>query len=178
MLDCGDEEWWQARKVSPQNEAEEVGFIPSKHRSDALWVTAPLSHSKVVWLNFYCQHNLFSLVLLLLYRVERKEWSRVNTKERVRTLSWGCVLPSVPSWVNLCCSFCCRITAETLWALKVITIKPKCVTAIFNKYLHVLLTSANWTVLIYWPAPFPSQTTMPAGEQHRQIKTHDKLNYS
>ncbi|XP_027129742.1 disks large homolog 4 isoform X5 [Larimichthys crocea] len=50
VLDCGDEEWWQARKVSPQNEAEEVGFIPSKHRSDTL--------------------------------VERKEWSRVNTKER------------------------------------------------------------------------------------------------
>uniref|UniRef100_A0A665V657 Discs, large homolog 4a (Drosophila) n=1 Tax=Echeneis naucrates TaxID=173247 RepID=A0A665V657_ECHNA len=48
VLDCGDEEWWQARKVSLQNEAEEVGFIPSKHR------------------------------------VERKEWSRVNTKERVR----------------------------------------------------------------------------------------------
>ncbi|XP_054610096.1 disks large homolog 4 isoform X1 [Dunckerocampus dactyliophorus] len=46
VLDCGDEEWWQARKVSPQNEAEEVGFIPSKHR------------------------------------LERKEWSRVNTKER------------------------------------------------------------------------------------------------
>uniref|UniRef100_A0A671YTS0 Discs large MAGUK scaffold protein 4 n=1 Tax=Sparus aurata TaxID=8175 RepID=A0A671YTS0_SPAAU len=33
VLDCGDEEWWQARKVSPQNEAEEVGFIPSKHRN-------------------------------------------------------------------------------------------------------------------------------------------------
>lgn len=36
VLDCGDEEWWQARKVSPQNEAEEVGFIPSKHRLDTL----------------------------------------------------------------------------------------------------------------------------------------------
>ncbi|XP_078786728.1 disks large homolog 4 isoform X5 [Oryzias latipes] len=46
VLDCGDEEWWQARRVSPQNEAEEVGFIPSKHR------------------------------------VERKDWSRGNTKER------------------------------------------------------------------------------------------------
>ncbi|TNN49415.1 Disks large 4 [Liparis tanakae] len=34
VLDCGDEEWWQARRVSPQNEVEEVGFIPSKHRSD------------------------------------------------------------------------------------------------------------------------------------------------
>uniref|UniRef100_H3CXF0 Discs large MAGUK scaffold protein 4 n=1 Tax=Tetraodon nigroviridis TaxID=99883 RepID=H3CXF0_TETNG len=57
VLDCGDEEWWQARKVSPQNEAEEVGFIPSKHR------------------------------------VERKEWSRGNTKERVGTLSRGGSLP-------------------------------------------------------------------------------------
>uniref|UniRef100_A0A3B5LAW9 Uncharacterized protein n=1 Tax=Xiphophorus couchianus TaxID=32473 RepID=A0A3B5LAW9_9TELE len=35
VLDCGDEEWWQARKVCPQNEAEEVGFIPSKHRNKA-----------------------------------------------------------------------------------------------------------------------------------------------
>uniref|UniRef100_A0A3P8YRS5 Discs large MAGUK scaffold protein 4 n=1 Tax=Esox lucius TaxID=8010 RepID=A0A3P8YRS5_ESOLU len=34
VLDCGDEEWWQARRVSPQSEAEEVGFIPSKRRSD------------------------------------------------------------------------------------------------------------------------------------------------
>uniref|UniRef100_A0A3Q3N120 Discs large MAGUK scaffold protein 4 n=1 Tax=Mastacembelus armatus TaxID=205130 RepID=A0A3Q3N120_9TELE len=55
VLDCGDEEWWQARKVSPQNEAEEVGFIPSKHR------------------------------------VERKEWSRVNTKERVTSQSYETV---------------------------------------------------------------------------------------
>uniref|UniRef100_A0A3Q4BN81 Uncharacterized protein n=1 Tax=Mola mola TaxID=94237 RepID=A0A3Q4BN81_MOLML len=51
VLDCGDEEWWQARKVSPQNEAEEVGFIPSKHR------------------------------------VERKDWSRASTKERVNKTS-------------------------------------------------------------------------------------------
>uniref|UniRef100_A0A4W6CNK3 Discs large MAGUK scaffold protein 4 n=1 Tax=Lates calcarifer TaxID=8187 RepID=A0A4W6CNK3_LATCA len=42
VLDCGDEEWWQARKVSPQNEAEEVGFIPSKHRSDTLFTVSKL----------------------------------------------------------------------------------------------------------------------------------------
>ncbi|KAJ7996665.1 hypothetical protein DPEC_G00239390 [Dallia pectoralis] len=46
ILDCGDDEWWQARRVSPQSEAEEIGFIPSKRR------------------------------------VERKEWSRMGTKER------------------------------------------------------------------------------------------------
>uniref|UniRef100_A0A672ZQD9 Discs, large homolog 4a (Drosophila) n=1 Tax=Sphaeramia orbicularis TaxID=375764 RepID=A0A672ZQD9_9TELE len=46
VLDCGDEEWWQARKVSPQNEAEEVGFIPSKHRSDHLYTSVDkISHS-------------------------------------------------------------------------------------------------------------------------------------
>uniref|UniRef100_A0A8C7LE82 Discs large MAGUK scaffold protein 4 n=1 Tax=Oncorhynchus kisutch TaxID=8019 RepID=A0A8C7LE82_ONCKI len=33
VLDSGDE-WWQARLVSPPTEAEEVGFIPSKRRSD------------------------------------------------------------------------------------------------------------------------------------------------
>ncbi|XP_041707187.1 disks large homolog 4 isoform X1 [Coregonus clupeaformis] len=49
VLDCGDEEWWQARRVSPQTDAEEIGFIPSKRR------------------------------------VERKEWSRMGTKERDRS---------------------------------------------------------------------------------------------
>ncbi|XP_076852411.1 disks large homolog 4 isoform X2 [Brachyhypopomus gauderio] len=48
VLDCSDEEWWQARRVSPQGEAEEVGFVPSKRRA------------------------------------ERKEWSRLKSKERDR----------------------------------------------------------------------------------------------
>ncbi|KTG41166.1 hypothetical protein cypCar_00004852, partial [Cyprinus carpio] len=46
VLDCGDEEWWQACRVSPQGDEEEVGFIPSKRR------------------------------------VERKDWSRLKSKER------------------------------------------------------------------------------------------------
>uniref|UniRef100_A0A671YTH6 Discs large MAGUK scaffold protein 4 n=1 Tax=Sparus aurata TaxID=8175 RepID=A0A671YTH6_SPAAU len=41
VLDCGDEEWWQARKVSPQNEAEEVGFIPSKNLVERLSALSP-----------------------------------------------------------------------------------------------------------------------------------------
>ncbi|XP_016407779.1 disks large homolog 4 [Sinocyclocheilus rhinocerous] len=57
VLDCGDEEWWQACRVSPQGDEEEVGFIPSKRR------------------------------------VERKDWSRLKSKERDRsrdsTLSQG-----------------------------------------------------------------------------------------
>ncbi|XP_061104318.1 disks large homolog 4-like isoform X1 [Conger conger] len=49
VLDCGDEEWWQARRVSVEGEADDIGFIPSKRR------------------------------------VERKEWSRLKTKERDRS---------------------------------------------------------------------------------------------
>uniref|UniRef100_A0A8C1XLN2 Discs, large homolog 4a (Drosophila) n=1 Tax=Cyprinus carpio TaxID=7962 RepID=A0A8C1XLN2_CYPCA len=49
VLDCGDEEWWQACRVSPQGDEEEVGFIPSKRR------------------------------------VERKDWSRLKSKERDRS---------------------------------------------------------------------------------------------
>ncbi|XP_030648207.1 disks large homolog 4 [Chanos chanos] len=50
VLDCGDEEWWQVRRVSPQGEAEEIGFIPSKRR------------------------------------VERKEWTRLKSKDRVDSI--------------------------------------------------------------------------------------------
>uniref|UniRef100_A0A9J8AP59 Discs, large homolog 4a (Drosophila) n=1 Tax=Cyprinus carpio carpio TaxID=630221 RepID=A0A9J8AP59_CYPCA len=62
VLDCGDEEWWQACRVSPQGDEEEVGFIPSKRR------------------------------------VERKEWTRLKSKERVRkaianNVSLSCVAP-------------------------------------------------------------------------------------
>ncbi|XP_016423673.1 disks large homolog 4-like, partial [Sinocyclocheilus rhinocerous] len=49
VLDCGDEEWWQACRLSPQGDEEEVGFIPSKRR------------------------------------VERKEWTRLKSKERDRS---------------------------------------------------------------------------------------------
>uniref|UniRef100_A0A4W4FUA6 Discs, large homolog 4a (Drosophila) n=1 Tax=Electrophorus electricus TaxID=8005 RepID=A0A4W4FUA6_ELEEL len=51
VLDCTDDEWWQARRVSPQGEAEEVGFIPSKRRA------------------------------------ERKEWSRLKSKDAPLPLS-------------------------------------------------------------------------------------------
>ncbi|XP_043932633.1 disks large homolog 4 isoform X2 [Protopterus annectens] len=46
VIDTSDEEWWQVRRVHPDGEGEEIGFIPSKRR------------------------------------VERKEWSRLKTKDR------------------------------------------------------------------------------------------------
>ncbi|XP_053096476.1 disks large homolog 4 isoform X1 [Pangasianodon hypophthalmus] len=32
VLDCSDEEWWQARRLSPHGDLEETGYIPSKRR--------------------------------------------------------------------------------------------------------------------------------------------------
>ncbi|XP_069071638.1 disks large homolog 4 isoform X4 [Pleurodeles waltl] len=46
VIDASDEEWWQARRVHPDGESEEIGFIPSKRR------------------------------------VERREWSRLKSKDR------------------------------------------------------------------------------------------------
>uniref|UniRef100_A0A8C1LE67 Discs, large homolog 4a (Drosophila) n=1 Tax=Cyprinus carpio TaxID=7962 RepID=A0A8C1LE67_CYPCA len=53
VLDCGDEEWWQACRVSPQGDEEEVGFIPSKRRCVCVCVCVCVS--------------LLSLVLSALY---------------------------------------------------------------------------------------------------------------
>lgn len=143
VLDCGDEEWWQARKVSPQNEAEEVGFIPSKHRSDKLWVDSRSSAATPNLILFLllgkkitCSRAFLALFLMLflflpLCRVERKEWSRVNTKERVGLFTRGRLTDAasltlcIPC-VNLRCHPSCRTTAETAWALKVITAEHNC----------------------------------------------------
>ncbi|KAG5260711.1 hypothetical protein AALO_G00295540 [Alosa alosa] len=32
VLDCSDEDWWQARRLSPHGELEEAGYVPSKRR--------------------------------------------------------------------------------------------------------------------------------------------------
>ncbi|XP_035377554.1 disks large homolog 4-like isoform X4 [Electrophorus electricus] len=32
VLDCSDEEWWQARRLSPHGDLEEAGYVPSKRR--------------------------------------------------------------------------------------------------------------------------------------------------
>ncbi|CAL8365082.1 unnamed protein product [Lota lota] len=70
VIDCGDEEWWQARRVTTPNEAEEMGFIPSKHRVERKeWSRTKerkwgLAVSKLVAVRW--PHNLlFSLFPLL-----------------------------------------------------------------------------------------------------------------
>ncbi|XP_076849349.1 disks large homolog 4-like isoform X2 [Brachyhypopomus gauderio] len=32
VVDCSDEEWWQARRLSPHGDLEEAGYVPSKRR--------------------------------------------------------------------------------------------------------------------------------------------------
>uniref|UniRef100_A0A3B1JVN9 Discs large MAGUK scaffold protein 4 n=1 Tax=Astyanax mexicanus TaxID=7994 RepID=A0A3B1JVN9_ASTMX len=64
VLDCSDDEWWQARRVSTGGEAEELGFIPSKRR------------------------------------VERKEWSRLKTKDRVKLFITITVIHSSPNTIH------------------------------------------------------------------------------
>ncbi|ETE58800.1 Disks large-like 4, partial [Ophiophagus hannah] len=36
VIDASDEEWWQARRVHPDGDSDELGFIPSKRRIGAL----------------------------------------------------------------------------------------------------------------------------------------------
>uniref|UniRef100_A0A8C6XTT7 SH3 domain-containing protein n=1 Tax=Naja naja TaxID=35670 RepID=A0A8C6XTT7_NAJNA len=33
VIDASDEEWWQARRVHPEGDSDELGFIPSKRRA-------------------------------------------------------------------------------------------------------------------------------------------------
>uniref|UniRef100_A0A671KSR5 Disks large homolog 4-like n=1 Tax=Sinocyclocheilus anshuiensis TaxID=1608454 RepID=A0A671KSR5_9TELE len=49
VLDCGDDEWWQACRVSPQGEEEEVGFIPSKRRCVCVCVCVCVSLLSLVF---------------------------------------------------------------------------------------------------------------------------------
>uniref|UniRef100_A0A6Q2Z655 Discs, large homolog 4a (Drosophila) n=1 Tax=Esox lucius TaxID=8010 RepID=A0A6Q2Z655_ESOLU len=62
VTDCSDEEWWTARRLGPQGELEDVGYIPSKRR--------------------HTQRQTLPYILPLLCRVERKEWSRMKNKDR------------------------------------------------------------------------------------------------
>uniref|UniRef100_A0AAZ3SG29 Discs, large homolog 4a (Drosophila) n=1 Tax=Oncorhynchus tshawytscha TaxID=74940 RepID=A0AAZ3SG29_ONCTS len=74
VLDCGDEEWWQARLVSPPTEAEEVGFIPSKRRVERKeWSRMVLSfHTILVFLLIPClMYPLTSLLSLYIVHYAR-----------------------------------------------------------------------------------------------------------
>uniref|UniRef100_A0A8C1QRU1 Discs, large homolog 4a (Drosophila) n=1 Tax=Cyprinus carpio TaxID=7962 RepID=A0A8C1QRU1_CYPCA len=54
VLDCGDEEWWQACRVSPQGDEEEVGFIPSKRRCVCVCVCVCVSLLSLVLSSLLC----------------------------------------------------------------------------------------------------------------------------
>ncbi|DAA33404.1 TPA: discs, large homolog 1 [Bos taurus] len=65
VINASDDEWWQARQVTPDGESDEVGVIPSKRRTASLCNT--VSHSKLFFSCPYVQSfndkrkkNLFS----------------------------------------------------------------------------------------------------------------------
>uniref|UniRef100_A0A8C7LFW7 Disks large homolog 1 n=1 Tax=Oncorhynchus kisutch TaxID=8019 RepID=A0A8C7LFW7_ONCKI len=66
VVNASDDEWWQARQVTPEGEAEEVGVIPSKRRVEkkerARLKTVKFNSKSrdrgVTW--FFCGHSLFS----------------------------------------------------------------------------------------------------------------------
>ncbi len=39
VINASDDEWWQARRVTPEGDSEEMGVIPSKRRWVSCWIT-------------------------------------------------------------------------------------------------------------------------------------------
>lgn len=39
VINASDDEWWQARRVTPEGDSEEMGVIPSKRRWVSSWIT-------------------------------------------------------------------------------------------------------------------------------------------
>lgn len=76
VINASDDEWWQARLVTPHGESEQIGVIPSKKRySTANKTRQNYSISPVVMECVHCQsYNFFGI-----HRVEKKERARLKT---------------------------------------------------------------------------------------------------
>lgn len=75
VINASDDEWWQARRVTPHGDSEEMGVIPSKRR----WVQdkknkSILGHLKVSFISVVNDGRVY-----VLGRVERKERARLKT---------------------------------------------------------------------------------------------------
>lgn len=78
VINASDDEWWQARRVTPHGDSEEMGVIPSKRRyvAEELRIGQGYSHiSRIV--------SLAELKIIsgntFISRVERKERARLKT---------------------------------------------------------------------------------------------------
>lgn len=69
VINASDDEWWQARLVTPHGESEQIGVIPSKKRSLSVLLMAG---------KFNCTCLIISIlnVLLLLLFFFTSEWRR------------------------------------------------------------------------------------------------------
>lgn len=92
VINASDDEWWQARRVTPHGDSEEMGVIPSKRRYVAVQPFLRSGNSE--WAKMYFFPGVFSqnwagytfisspinhFSGYLLDRVERKERARLKT---------------------------------------------------------------------------------------------------
>uniref|UniRef100_A0A669DU77 Discs large MAGUK scaffold protein 4 n=1 Tax=Oreochromis niloticus TaxID=8128 RepID=A0A669DU77_ORENI len=63
VIDSADDEWWQARRVNQQGELEELGYIPSKHRSvNAAHTHTPTHRCVISASGLYSSFNSFLFI--------------------------------------------------------------------------------------------------------------------
>lgn len=82
VINASDDEWWQARLVTPHGESEQIGVIPSKKRYDLLSFAAVYTcqaNDVSLPIDAQAQHPLSLLLLLFFNRVEKKERARLKT---------------------------------------------------------------------------------------------------
>lgn len=78
VINASDDEWWQARRVTPHGDSEEMGVIPSKRRyvAEELRIGQGYSHISLIV-------SLAELKIIsgnaFISRVERKERARLKT---------------------------------------------------------------------------------------------------
>lgn len=77
VINASDDEWWQARLVTPHGESEQIGVIPSKKRYTHSSFAGHKCQTKLMWLlPFMPSLNFFPFFPP---RVEKKERARLKT---------------------------------------------------------------------------------------------------
>lgn len=71
VINASDDEWWQARLVTPHGESEQIGVIPSKKRYAYLLFGTNGTTTTI--------HSLSDPSFFLYSRVEKKERARLKT---------------------------------------------------------------------------------------------------
>ncbi len=77
VINASDDEWWQARLVTPHGESEQIGVIPSKKRYST--ANKPRQNYSISPVVMECSLPIIQLHFFLIHRVEKKERARLKT---------------------------------------------------------------------------------------------------